>query len=134
MKTINPDREKWSQIIAGIPRDTEITMLNLLRFREQAAYPEGSPHQPCSGREAYNRYSEVSIKTIAEVGGGVFWLGKAAATVIGPADESWDLVILVKYPSIDAFLTMLALPHYQQASTHRTAALADSRLIATVSS
>ena len=134
MKTINPDREKWSQIIAGIPRDTEITMLNLLRFREQAAYPEGSPHQPCSGREAYNRYSEVSIKTIAEVGGGVFWLGKAAATVIGPADESWDLVILVKYPSIDAFLTMLALPHYQQASTHLTAALADSILIATVSS
>ncbi|MBK6799170.1 MAG: DUF1330 domain-containing protein [Acidobacteria bacterium] len=134
MKTINPDREKWSDLIAGIPQDKEITMLNLLRFREQAAYPEGSPHPPCSGREAYNRYSEVSIRTIAEVGGGVFWLGKAAATVIGPADESWDLVILVKYPSIGAFLTMLALPHYQQASTHRTAALLDSRLIATVSS
>lgn len=136
MASINPDPARLSEILSGIPRDKSITMLNLLRFRAEAAYPAGpdgsSPHPPCSGREAYARYSRVALQTIAEVGGSVQWMGAAAATIIGPADEQWDSVILVNYPSIEAFLRMISLPHYREASIHRTVALEDSRLIATI--
>ena len=33
--------------------DGPVVMLNLLKFREQANYPAGSPHAPCSGTKAY---------------------------------------------------------------------------------
>ena len=39
--------------------------------------------------------------------------------------------MLVRYPSTTAFLSMLADPEYQAATVHRSAALADSRLIGT---
>jgi uncharacterized protein (DUF1330 family) len=39
--------------------------------------------------------------------------------------------VLVEYPSVDAFRTMVADPAYAAVSIHRTAALDDSRLIAT---
>ena len=42
-----------------------------------------------------------------------------------------DELLLVRYPSKAAFLSMLADPEYRAATEHRTAALADSRLIAT---
>ena len=39
--------------------------------------------------------------------------------------------MLVQYPSRQAFITMVTRPDYLAASVHRTASLADSRLIAT---
>ena len=53
------------------------------------------------------------------------------STVIGPADEQWDVLILVRYPSPTAFIDMVTTPEYQALSGHRTAALADSRLVPT---
>ena len=50
--------------------------------------------------------------------------------MIGPSDEAWDEVLLVQYPSRKAFLTMAGNPEYLACTVHRTAALADSRLIA----
>ena len=32
--------------------DGPVVMLNLLKFREHANYPAGSPHAPCSGADA----------------------------------------------------------------------------------
>jgi uncharacterized protein (DUF1330 family) len=59
-------------------------------------------------------------------------MSKALVGVIAPADEQWDQVLLVKYPSVDAFLTMIRMPDYLAATVHREAALEDSRLIATI--
>ena len=41
------------------------------------------------------------------------------------------MIILVRYPSPSAFLDMVTTPDYQSLSGHRTAALADSRLVPT---
>jgi uncharacterized protein (DUF1330 family) len=110
--------------------DEPVVMLNMLRFRELAHYPEGSAHEPCSGREAYARYGAEAIKHVAAVGGKPVWMGEAQLTIIGPSDEQWDDVLLVEYPSRKAFLTMASNPDYLACAVHRTAALADSRLIA----
>jgi uncharacterized protein (DUF1330 family) len=50
---------------------------------------------------------------------------------IAPKDEQWDLLLLVRYPSAAAFLSMLSDPEYKAATVHRSAALSDSRLIGT---
>lgn len=115
------------QVFASIPADRPVVMLNLLRFRDRAAYVDQG--EECSGRDAYKRYSETSLKTIAAVGGRVLFGGRAYQSLIGPTGEQWHQVFLVWYPSVEAFRGMLVIPEYQAAVRHRTAALEDSRLI-----
>jgi len=131
MSSIEPSPEKLQSFLESGSDGASIVMINLLRYREQANYPEGFAGEPCSGREAYGRYGEVAIKTIAAVGGRMVWMGSVQATVIGPAGEEWDDAVLVEYPSRKAFLGMVSQPDYLAAAPHRTAALQDSRLIAT---
>jgi uncharacterized protein (DUF1330 family) len=114
------------RILSGLPADTPVVMLNLLRFREQAAYDD--PAEACSGREAYKRYSRGSIQTIGAVGGSVVFSGSTAESLIAPPGELWHQIFLVRYPSVAAFRSMLGMPEYQAVVRHRTAALADSRL------
>jgi uncharacterized protein (DUF1330 family) len=106
-------------------------MINLLRYRENAQYSADFDAEPCTGREAYQRYAAAVVKLIAAVGGRALWAGKVTASVIAPDAEEWDDAILVEYPSRAAFLKMLSDPAYQAAAPHRRAALIDSRLIAT---
>jgi len=113
-------------VLAALAPDKPVVMLNLLRFRDQAAYSD--PQEACSGREAYKRYARASLETIAAVGGEVIFSRKAGASVIGPPGETWDQVFLVRYPSIAAFRAMLSMPQYQAVVRHRSAALEDSRL------
>ncbi len=56
----------------------------------------------------------------------------AVATPIAVDGEEWDDALLVRYPSKQAFLGMVTKPDYQKDAVHRTAALLDSRLIATL--
>src|SRR5512146_3149494 len=57
--------------------DGPVVMLNLLKFREQANYPAGSPHAPCSGAEAYRRYQTAFVETVGDVSRAeVVWEGR----------------------------------------------------------
>jgi len=113
-----------------IPADTPIVMLNLLRFRKRAVYGRNAKEPPRSGIEAYTEYSRLVWPLLRAVGGKVIWRGKAHHALIAPADESWDEVLLVEYPSVGAFGEMVTSEEYQRIVFHRTAALLDSRLIA----
>ena len=53
-------------------------------------------------------------------------------TIVAPADEQWDDVAIVGYPGLAAFRTLVESEAYKkEADPHRSAALADWRLIAT---
>jgi len=127
-----PFHEAVAEALAGIPDGQPVVMINLLRYRERAAYPAGFDAEPCSGREAYRRYGQAAIGFISALGGQVVWEGSPKAVLIGPRDEQWHKALLVRYPSKQAFLAMVSNPDYQAITVHRTAALEDSRLIATV--
>lgn len=87
---------------------------------------------PCTGREAYfDRYAPVATGIVLANGGRVFWLGKVLATVVGPAEEQWHDALLVEYPDFECLQRVFREPAYQAIVFHRTAALEDSRLIAT---
>lgn len=130
---IEPDPAQLAAV-AGVPADEPLVMLNLLRFREVAdysAHPDLAPDAPISGADAYDRYGEAAAPHIAASGAEIPYLGVCHATAIGPAGEEWDRLILVRYPSVQAFLDMVTTPDYIALSGHRTAALADSRLVPT---
>jgi uncharacterized protein (DUF1330 family) len=126
---IDPSRASLARFVAEVPAEQPLSMLNLLRFRQQAAYPEPSA-MPCSGRGAYAEYTRQVLPLLQGVGGQPFWLGQVHCALIAPAGEEWDEVLLVQYPNKQAFLQMIQSPAYRAIVHHRTAALADSRLLA----
>lgn len=128
---IDPDREAFEALSAAQGEEGPIVMVNLLKYKEQAAYPPDTDEPPCSGREAYGKYGAVALEKVAGVGGMIVMSAPQLQAVIGEAGESWDDVVLVQYPSVQAFLTMIADPEYQAATVHRTAGLERTVLLRT---
>ncbi|MEO0939159.1 MAG: DUF1330 domain-containing protein [Pseudomonadota bacterium] len=128
MSHIDPTRAQFDAFKA-LPRDTPLNMLNLVRFRDVATYPDGHPDAGISGAEAYANYGRGSGPVLTRVGGHILWRGAFETTLIGPLGEAWDAAFIAFYPDAGAFLAMVTDPEYQRAVVHRQAAVRDSRLI-----
>lgn len=130
-KFVNPTRDQFKAIF-GLPLDQPVQLINLLRFRPTAQYaPEDPEHgaPAVTGAIAYRRYSEAATPIFDRVGGSQAWIGRPELTLIGSDDEAWDLAFVARYPTAQSFVDMLRDPDYKRATRHRTAAVADSRLI-----
>jgi uncharacterized protein (DUF1330 family) len=127
---IDPDRQAW-EIFKGLPKDEPIQMLNLVRVKPLAEYPEGHPDhgKGLTGLEAYRAYGRTTAPIFARLGGRQIWAGKPQVMVTGPQDEFWDLAFIAEYPSSEAFIAMVRDPDYREFVQHRTAAVEDSRLL-----
>ncbi|GGI80566.1 DUF1330 domain-containing protein [Polymorphobacter multimanifer] len=99
-----------------------LVMVNLLRFREHAAYPDGSEPE-LSGRDAYLRYGAAVEACIGLVGGRALFSGPVTGMLLGEVEAPWDMVALVWYPSPKAMLEMVGLPEYRGIEVHRLAGL-----------
>jgi len=122
---IDPTRERFGAFRA-LPDEGPIHMLNLVRLREEAAYPDG---RKATGAEAYAAYGRESGPIFRRLGGRIAWSGDFRLMLIGPEDERWDRCFIAEYPSVAAFVAMVKDPDYQKAVIHRQAAVLDSRLI-----
>lgn len=127
---IDPERAAFD-VFKALPRDTPIHMLNLVRYRDRAAYPADHAHaaERLSGADAYRLYSKESGPVFAGAGGSIVWSGTPECLLIGPADERWDAAFIARYPDAAAFLKMVTDPDYRRAVVHRQAAVETSRLI-----
>ncbi len=127
---VDPTRESFDAFKA-LPRDTPIHMLNLLRFRDLAAYPEGHENagNGWTGREAYAEYGRTSGPVFRRVGGRILWRGRMESMVTGPLDKNWEMAFIAAYPHAGAFLEMVTDPDYRIAVINRQAAVLTSRLI-----
>jgi uncharacterized protein (DUF1330 family) len=123
--TIDPTVEQIKALAASSSQEGPIAMLNLLRFRDEALAPD----EGISGAEAYGIYSKGVAPFLEAAGAKVLSAVACDQSVIGPLDPEWHMAIIVEYPSRAAFLGMVGDRDYQEVSRHRTAALADSRLI-----
>lgn len=122
---IDPTREGFAAFRA-VPRKGPIHMLNLVKLRAVAAYPDG---RTATGAEAYDAYGRESAPVFQKLGGRIVWRGTFEHMLIGPSDERWDRCFIAEYPSAAAFVAMVKDPDYRQAVIHRQAAVLDSRLI-----
>lgn len=130
MAYIDPDREAW-EVFKGLPRDQPIQMLNLVKLRPRAEYPEGHPDhgRDLTGLDAYRAYGRTTAHIFARVGGRQVWAGKPQVMVTGPGSEAWDIAFIAEYPTSEAFIAMVRDPEYRQLVAHRTAGVTDSRLL-----
>ncbi len=127
---IDPGREAW-EVFKGLPRDQPIQMLNLVRLKPKAEYPAGHPDhgKELSGLDAYRAYGRTTAHIFQRLGGRQVWAGKPQVMVTGPGAEAWDIAFIAEYPSADAFIAMVRDPEYRELVAHRTAGVADSRLL-----
>ena len=127
---VDPDRAAFDAFKA-LDRDAPIDMLNLVALRDLANYPGDHElaRDGLTGAEAYRAYGRASAPVFARVGGRIIWRAEFDLTLIGPSDETWDVMFIARYPSAHAFLEMLADPVYRAAMVHRQAAVRTSRLI-----
>jgi uncharacterized protein (DUF1330 family) len=122
---IDPTKETFAAFRAQ-DRPGPIHMLNLVRFRAEAAYPDG---RRVSGADAYAVYGRDSGPVFERLGGRIVWRGNFELMLIGPSEERWDECFIAEYPSVAAFVEMIRDPVYREAVKHRQAAVLDSRLI-----
>lgn len=105
-----------------------ISMLNLLKFKEHAAYEDG---RACdlSGAQAYQLYARAFREIMGPKGVRILYSGEVRGALIGEGDVPWDAMALIEYPSTDVMLTMLRDTDYQKAQQHRAAGLEGQLLI-----
>jgi len=131
---VEPTQESGREfLMRGI--DGEVVMLNLLRFREVADYsatPDLAPDPPISGLEAYQRYIEHTLPHLRESGGDIEFMGEGGSFLIGPSEEQWDMVLLVRHKSVESFMSFASNEAYLGGMGHRLAAICDSRLLPTI--
>ena len=127
---IDPSRDNC-QRFKDLPRDNPIHMLNLIKFRDLAEYPGGHPlhGKGLTGRQAYEIYKEGFQRVVMDDGAAMVWEAPMECVVTGP-DGEWDEAFVMGYPNSIAFMAMVKNEEYvRDVVPHRTAAVADSRLI-----
>ena len=110
-----PDLKRFLEQDPGGP----VVMLNLLKVKQ-------------GGRRSYAAYAKKIQPFLREVGAEVLYIGDCSSTLVAPETHDWDVVLLVRYPSRDAFSRMVANPEYQKITGLRTEALSSAVLQATI--
>ena len=78
--------------------DGPVVLVNLIKFREP------------DGLERFGDYARLTAPLLEKAGTEVVYSGKAGPSLSG---VEWDMVGLVRFPSIDAFVEMIGSPLYQ---------------------
>jgi len=130
--SIDPTREQVRNLRDN-GRDGPVVMMNLLKFRDTANYPADAGMAPCSGKEAYDRYQHAFTVAVGAVSQAeVLYDGPCEQVFIGqPGTDAaeWDKLLLVRYPTRQHFLNMMADTSYRDALVHRYAGLERTLLI-----
>jgi uncharacterized protein (DUF1330 family) len=98
-----------------------VLMLNMIRFRDKKIYFE--QYIPAFNQVVQQLGIEgVTVKLVSEV----------VANIMADEDEQWDEIVVVEYPSAEAFLTIAQSELYHQiANPLREAGTAELKLFMT---
>ena len=117
--TLGPTAEQLTALTSR-PADAPVLMVNLLKF------------ETTGGLESYQRYAREVAPHLERVGATVRYAGTAPGVVIGDGERPWwDAILVVEYPTPQAFIDMVTTPEYAKVHEHRAAALQRGDLIAT---
>lgn len=117
--SLGPTAEQFAALAAR-PADAPVVMVNLLKFKTPG------------GLESYRRYGLEVAPHLQRVGATVRYAGTAPAYVIGDGERPWwDAILIVEYPTPQAFIDMVSTPEYAKVHEHRAAGLDRGDLIAT---
>ena len=102
--------------------DKQIFMVNLLKFKEKAEYPD-KRETDLTGKEAYAIYGKEVVGHLEKVGGKPIFGANVERLMLGEVEDLWDQVAVAMYPSRKAMLKMITDPDYIESAQHRVAGL-----------
>lgn len=108
--------------------DGPFLMLNLIRHRERALYPDGRDSD-LSGAEADAIYGAGVIGILAEIGARPVFVAEVEINLIDPDGSKWEQIAMVEYPSRRAFFEMLERPDFRELSIHKAAGVEETLVI-----
>lgn len=118
-EALEPTGEQFAALAAR-PADAPVVMVNLLKFKVPG------------GLESYQQYGREVVPHLERVGAKVRYAGAAPAFVIGDGEKPWwDAILIVEYPTPQAFIDMVTTQEYAKVHEHRAAGLDRGDLIAT---
>jgi uncharacterized protein (DUF1330 family) len=119
MSNLQPTAQQFAALAAR-PADAPVVMVNLLKFKAEG------------GLECYLKYGAGVIPHLQRAGATVLYAGESPTMVVGDGERPWwDAIVLVQYPTPQAFIDMVTTEEYAQVHEHRTAALERGDLVAT---
>ena len=113
--------------MAGTAEDGPFHMVNFIRYREVACYPDGR-ETTLTGREADELYAPIEF--LLAIGAEPVFVAEATETLLGDGTE-WDQLGIVRYPSRAAFLSMVEDPEFQERAIHKSAGVEQSIVLVT---
>ncbi len=117
--SLEANREQLTALSARAA-DAPVVMVNLLQFRKPG------------GLERYLQYGREVAPHLNRVGATIRYGGTAPTVVIGDGERPWwDAILIVEYPTPDAFIDMVTTEEYAKVHEHRAAAIDRGDLIAT---
>lgn len=125
MQVVNAVYPPGTQAAAffGAAEDGPFVMVNLLKFKAKAEYPDGRATD-LTGEQAYQLYGVEVAKLVQALGGRVRYSGKVTSILLGEVEDLWDAVALAEYPSLAAFREMALSDAMHSIEHHRIAGLA----------
>ena len=87
---VDPTKEAFAAFRAD-DRPGPIHMLNLVKLRAHAAYPDG---RGATGAEAYAAYGRESEPVFCRFGGSIVWRGAFEQMPIGPMEDLWEVCFI----------------------------------------
>lgn len=115
--SVDPRGADLKRYIEQDPGGT-VVMLNLLKYQ-------------LGGEESYRAYSAALKDYLPSIGAEVLYVGDCSTVLVAPDGWDWDAVLIVRYPSRQAFSAMVADPAYQAVTHLRSEALTEAVLQAT---
>ena len=104
---VMPSEEQMAEFLEP-GNDEPIYMVNLLKFKEKAEYPDKRTTD-LSGKEAYAIYAEEVQGHLAKVGGKSIFGAEVERLMLGEVEELWDMVAIATYPNRKAMLDICLL-------------------------
>jgi uncharacterized protein (DUF1330 family) len=115
---VDPSGKDLKHFLADDPGGP-VVMLNLLRFKD-------------GGRGSYEEYARRIQPFLDESDAEILYVGDLSTVLVAPESHNWDSILIVRYPSRQAFSSMVANQDYQEITGLRTEALEEAVLQATV--
>jgi uncharacterized protein (DUF1330 family) len=115
---VDPTGQDLKHFLADDPGGP-VVMLNLLCFKE-------------GGRSSYEEYARRIGPFLEKVSAEIVFVGDLSTVLVAPETHRWDTILIVRYPSRQAFSSMVADPNYQEITHLRTESLDEAVLQATI--
>ncbi len=125
------DRDQLRRMMMVPPEDDgPFFMVNLIRHRDRAEYPDGR-ESDLTGRQADDIYGSLILPILFDIGASPIFVADVEDGLITPDGTEWSQVAVVEYPSRAAFLNMTERADLRAAAVHKRAGVAQSIVLVT---